>query len=70
MAYFYPPLVRGLGYKDPIMAQYMTVSYTPRRVPRVIAKVNCFRSPSGSLLLSLPCALAGFATGGHTIVRG
>lgn len=28
MAYFYPPLVRGLGYRDPIMAQYMTVCFS------------------------------------------
>lgn len=34
MAYFYPPLVRGLGYKDPIMAQYMTVCFL-ENVPRV-----------------------------------
>jgi len=27
MVYFYPALVRGLGYSNPITAQYMTVSF-------------------------------------------
>jgi len=25
LTYFYPVLVKGLGYTDPVMAQYMTV---------------------------------------------
>jgi hypothetical protein len=27
LTYFYPVLVKGLGYTDPVMAQYMTVRH-------------------------------------------
>lgn len=68
MAYFYPPLVRGLGYTNPITAQYMTVcSVSQSRLNPILTH---FRYQSGSSLSSSPYLPAGSATGVHATAHG
>lgn len=65
-AYFYPTLVKGLGYNDPVTAQFMTVGNLPASCDASHDADWFPRSPSGWWVLYLPFALASSAIASHS----